>query len=103
MRFRVCVCLTVRAQKLCMKFGMMCVRVCACVRVCVCLVFHERWFVVCCCSRRKLAVVDENSNCLVYDLESKELLFTEVRWAAVSGLRYCCLSLLLTACCCCSC
>lgn len=28
-------------------------------------------------SRRKLAVVDENSNCLVYDLDSKELLFTE--------------------------
>ena len=39
------------------------------------------WNVVCFvlrCSRRKLAVVDENSNCLVYDLESKELLFTEV-------------------------
>jgi len=28
-------------------------------------------------SRRKLAVVDENANCLVYDLESKDLLFQE--------------------------
>jgi intraflagellar transport protein 122 len=31
----------------------------------------------CACSRRKLAIVDENTNCLVYDLDSKELLFTE--------------------------
>src|SRR4051812_26832197 len=28
-------------------------------------------------SRQKLAVVDENSNCLVYNLETKELMFQE--------------------------
>lgn len=39
---------------------------------------------MCTPSRRKLAVVDENSNCLVYDLESKDLLFTEANANSVA-------------------
>lgn len=42
-----------------------------CLSVCFSVIHHTH------CSRRKLSVVDENSNCLVYDLDSKELLFTE--------------------------
>eukprot|EP00794_Sanderia_malayensis_P006236 gene6236-6953_t len=36
------------------------------------------------CSRSKLAVVDENSTCLVYDLKTKELLFQEPNANSVS-------------------
>lgn len=36
------------------------------------------WFQLgCCFSRTRLAVVDENNACMVYDLNSKELLFQE--------------------------
>jgi intraflagellar transport protein 122 len=35
-------------------------------------------------SRNKLAVVDENNNCLVYDLRTKELLFQEPNANSVS-------------------
>jgi intraflagellar transport protein 122 len=35
-------------------------------------------------SKRKLAVVDDNSNLSVYDLVTKELLFTEMNVSSVS-------------------
>jgi intraflagellar transport protein 122 len=61
----------------------------------MCLPFD--WELVCECSlvfcvpsRRKLAVVDENANCLVYDLDSKELLFTELKTCCVFPAMECC-------------
>ena len=69
---KVCACLAAACSNTLPSYVCVCVCllcVCACVYVCAVSQIV--------CSRRKLAVVDENSNCLVYDLDSKELLFTE--------------------------